>query len=500
MSDVSEESLLDYFYSTGGNSGRVKNADILKTFKPFIGHSDLQLRAKYREEFKLIIDRIAVVKSENGEKYLFLKKKYRQSLQERDTKHQGTEVDGQTHLSPNRTPSAVQWEVTDTSTSSLPQKELQDERMSCGEPESAAESEPEQDEECTGSMGSTAVALDPIEKEWIYSAAGARVPDLSQLLRQDPSLAHKKFSHCPVAMADHLLRVALSLCSPHPDKIARPPLKCREMGGTALHWAAKHGNEDMAALVANAGADVNTKSGYTPLHIAALHGHQNILDLLIGTYGAKENLRDYSGHLACHYLNIREPEGPEEDCELQFHVTQARERNRNRKLVSLFHSKKKWGSAEDLAPIEEERTAQQHQLAVPPFRPRKRNLQLRVEETSVQRANKPICNDEHTGELLRPSSGKLGRDTSCRIEGSRGPRNHRGPDTGERQQQPHQLSHRPSRPNQRRLSLTQQRAVNQHAPRRELGGGPLPGPKQRHTYICKRFQCHYYYERMIEWS
>ncbi len=46
MSDVSEESLLDYFYSTGGSSGRVKNADILKTFKPFIGHSDLQLRGK----------------------------------------------------------------------------------------------------------------------------------------------------------------------------------------------------------------------------------------------------------------------------------------------------------------------------------------------------------------------------------------------------------------------------------------------------------------------
>lgn len=46
MSDVSEESLLDYFYSAGGNSGKVKNADILKTFKPFIGHSDLQLRGK----------------------------------------------------------------------------------------------------------------------------------------------------------------------------------------------------------------------------------------------------------------------------------------------------------------------------------------------------------------------------------------------------------------------------------------------------------------------
>ncbi|CAK6971916.1 ankyrin repeat domain-containing protein SOWAHA [Scomber scombrus] len=334
MSDVSEESLLDYFYSTGGNSGRVKNADILKTFKPFIGHSDVQLRAKYREEFKLIIDRIAVVKSENGEKYLFLKKKYRQLLQERDSKNQGAEADGLTNVSTTRTPAAVQWEVTDTSTASLLQKELQDELMTCGEHESAAESESEQDEEGTGSMGSTAVALDPIEKEWIYSAAGARVPDLSQLLRQDPSLANKK---------------------------------------TALHWAAKHGNEDMAALVVNAGADVNTKSGYTPLHIAALHGHQHILDLLVGSYGAKENLRDYSGHLALHYLNIKEPEGPEEDCELPFQVTQARERNRNRKLASLFHSKKKWGSAEELAPIEEERMAMapQQQLSLPAFRPRK---------------------------------------------------------------------------------------------------------------------------------
>ncbi|XP_047428660.1 ankyrin repeat domain-containing protein SOWAHB isoform X2 [Mugil cephalus] len=361
MSDVSEESLLDYFYSAGGNSGRVKNADILRTFKPFIGHSDTQLRAKYREEFKLIIDRIAVVKSENGEKYLILKKKYRQLLNEREGKHHGT--DGGRCLSPARTTTAaVQWEAA-TDPTSPHTGEPQDEPMPCteeqphpaiqvqessghsnGEDEldrdSGSKSESEQDEECTGSMGSAAVALDPIEKEWIYSAAGARVPDLSQLLRQDPSLANKK------------------------DFTS---------GFTALHWAAKHGNEDMASLVVNAGADVNTKShGYTPLHIAALHGHQRILDLLVGTYGAKENVRDYSGHLACHYLNIKEPDGPEEDCELLpvFQVTQARERNKNRKLASLFHSKKKWGSAEELAPIEEERTGP-HQLALPAFRPRK---------------------------------------------------------------------------------------------------------------------------------
>ncbi|XP_062247832.1 ankyrin repeat domain-containing protein SOWAHA [Platichthys flesus] len=373
MSDVSEEALLDYFSSRGGNSGKVRNADLLKTFKPFIGHGDAQLRAKYREEFKLIIDRIAVVKSENGEKFLVLKKKYRQQLQERDARPQDSDVDGQRRLSPSRTEATAQWDSPNATTASPSQQHgRQDERASRGEEQrtggvatqlppppvvhihvpsepsngeeeldkdSGSKSESEQDEEGTGSMGSAAVALDPIEKEWIYSAAGARVPDLSQLLRQDPSLANKKdFTSF-----------------------------------TALHWAAKHGNEDMAALVVNAGADVNTKSvsGYTALHIAALHGHRHILDLLTRRYGAKENLRDYSGHLAFHYLNVKEPEGPEEEVELpELHVTQARERNRNRKLVTLFHSKKKWGSAEELAPIEEERTAS-HQLVPPPFRPRK---------------------------------------------------------------------------------------------------------------------------------
>ncbi|KAG7520005.1 ankyrin repeat domain-containing protein SOWAHB-like [Solea senegalensis] len=227
MSDVSEHALLDYFYSAGGDSGRVRNADILKTFKPFIGHTDLQLRAKYREEFKLVIDRIAVVKSENGEKYLVLKKKYRQLLHERDTKNHGTDENGQKHANSARAAATAQWEARNVAASSSPQKEQQDELMLCGDTESNAEFESEQDEEGTGSMGSAVVALDPIEKEWIYSAAGARVPDLSQLLRQDPSLANKK------------------------DFTS---------GFTALHWAAKHGSEDMATLVVKAGADVNTKS------------------------------------------------------------------------------------------------------------------------------------------------------------------------------------------------------------------------------------------------
>lgn len=33
--------------------------------------------------------------------------------------------------------------------------------------------------------------------------------------------------------------------------------------------------------------------------------------------GAKENLRDYSGHFAVHYLSAKEPEAPEDELELR---------------------------------------------------------------------------------------------------------------------------------------------------------------------------------------
>ncbi|TRY94584.1 hypothetical protein DNTS_002186 [Danionella cerebrum] len=114
-----------------------------------------------------------------------------------------------------------------------------------------------------------------------------------------------------------------------------------------------------------------TAGGYTPLHIAALHGHQHIVELLVTTYGAKENLRDYSGRLPYYYLNLRQANSENQrDLFTNCHgLTPVAER-RNRKISSLFHSMKKWGSAEDLAPIPEERSVA-HQLVLPAFRARK---------------------------------------------------------------------------------------------------------------------------------
>ncbi|XP_065421314.1 ankyrin repeat domain-containing protein SOWAHC-like [Chrysemys picta bellii] len=133
---------------------------------------------------------------------------------------------------------------------------------------------------------------------------------------------------------------------------------------TALHWAAKHGKEDLVSLLVAAGADVNTRSGYTPLHIAALHGHRQVMDLLVRSYGAKQNVRDHSGHLARHYLGAEKP--------LDSAATLPQlpaVRGRNRALACLLlpkgsgQARKRWGSAEDLT--EEEERGQAQHLAVP---------------------------------------------------------------------------------------------------------------------------------------
>ncbi|KOC64088.1 Ankyrin repeat domain-containing protein SOWAHB [Habropoda laboriosa] len=79
---------------------------------------------------------------------------------------------------------------------------------------------------------------------------------------------------------------------------------------TALHWAAKHGDEDIVKLIAGTYKEyiksVNETTGYTPLHIAMQFDHENIFNLLVQVYGANQEIRDYSGKKARQYLVSQE--------------------------------------------------------------------------------------------------------------------------------------------------------------------------------------------------
>lgn len=121
------------------------------------------------------------------------------------------------------------------------------------------------------------VTLDPLEHEWMICASDGKWGSLYSLLTTEPSLVLRK------------------------DFVT---------GFTCLHWAAKHGNPELIALILNfskthnipVSVDVRSNTGYTPLHIAAMHNHMEVVKLLVGAYNADVEIRDYSGRKACQYL------------------------------------------------------------------------------------------------------------------------------------------------------------------------------------------------------
>ncbi|XP_051650093.1 ankyrin repeat domain-containing protein SOWAHA [Manacus candei] len=124
----------------------------------------------------------------------------------------------------------------------------------------------------------TVVPLEQAEHQWLVLAAGGQwTQQLHGLLLGDASLAARR------------------------DFVS---------GFTALHWAAKSGNCDMVTNIIRAaekgGARVNVDArshgGYTALHLAAIHGQEKIITMLVYSYHANTDLRDYSGKKAHQYL------------------------------------------------------------------------------------------------------------------------------------------------------------------------------------------------------
>uniref|UniRef100_H2YLA2 SOWAHA-C winged helix-turn-helix domain-containing protein n=1 Tax=Ciona savignyi TaxID=51511 RepID=H2YLA2_CIOSA len=72
MTEISVESVCEFITSRGG---KVKNITLVSNFKKLL--NDPASRDEARQQFKECVNTVAVVKTENGEKYVQLKKKYR---------------------------------------------------------------------------------------------------------------------------------------------------------------------------------------------------------------------------------------------------------------------------------------------------------------------------------------------------------------------------------------------------------------------------------------
>lgn len=128
------------------------------------------------------------------------------------------------------------------------------------------------------STGGGSVTLDPLEHAWMLSASDGKWDSLEELLACEPGLLTKR------------------------DFIT---------GFTCLHWAAKHGRQELLALLVNfagkhqlpVNINARTSGGYTALHLAAMHGHVEVVKLLVGAYDADVDIRDYSGKKAYQYLS-----------------------------------------------------------------------------------------------------------------------------------------------------------------------------------------------------
>lgn len=128
------------------------------------------------------------------------------------------------------------------------------------------------------SSGGGSVTLDPLEHAWMLSASDGKWDSLEGLLTCEPGLLVKR------------------------DFIT---------GFTCLHWAAKHGRQELLAMLVNfankhqlpVNINARTSGGYTALHLAAMHGHVEVVKLLVGAYDADVDIRDYSGKKASQYLS-----------------------------------------------------------------------------------------------------------------------------------------------------------------------------------------------------
>ncbi|XP_015602017.1 ankyrin repeat domain-containing protein SOWAHB isoform X2 [Cephus cinctus] len=386
-SELSLEEIRKYLLENGGSA---RNHDVVKHFKKFL--TDPETRVEARNKFKEYVNTLATIKNEEGEKYLVLKKKYRQGPLVLSSPvpsapfQQDSSVatpDLATPVSPLREPPPYRppppAPLSPTSPSSpVPRypdeplypvgasenvdKEETTEENSKQDPEEVVEEDASQvssppvpprrksqdklrlENKENINMDKMKPTTDNVMKEDVANTGSAeqlsvreRMQRFNRMASETDMNARPNGTTTPTkkrsdkgADEDDSASVASQLDGKSREWLVRAAqgdyqalakLAAEEprlarlkdpSSYTALHWGAKHGNENIVKLIAGTykdyikGVNETTNGGYTPLHIAMQFEHENIFNLLVQVYGANQDVRDYSGKKARQYLVSQE--------------------------------------------------------------------------------------------------------------------------------------------------------------------------------------------------
>ncbi|XP_011690649.1 PREDICTED: ankyrin repeat domain-containing protein SOWAHB isoform X2 [Wasmannia auropunctata] len=390
--ELSLEEIRNYLLENGGTA---RNHDLVKHFKRFL--TDPETRVEARNRFKEYVNILATIKNEEGEKYLVLKKKYRQPFLDLSSPKQvGSPLatsDLTTPVSPLREPppyrppppaplspssssshASLEESATpisareknddsepSTSMSSppVPPRRKSQDKLKVENKEnvdrnrnSSSEAIIKEDEAVTTTNPSSAEQLSVRERMQRFNRMAsetdlpARPNDTTAPTRKRADKGADEDDSASVASQldgksrEWLVRAAQGDYQALAKLAAEEPRLTRlkdPTSYTALHWGAKHGDENIVKLIAGTYRDciksVNetTNGGYTPLHIAMQFGHENIFNLLVQVYGANQDLRDHSGRKARQYLASQEAAVSQDT----FHKIKARKKHAEKDLGFL---------------------------------------------------------------------------------------------------------------------------------------------------------------------
>nr|XP_034185884.1 ankyrin repeat domain-containing protein SOWAHB isoform X10 [Osmia lignaria] len=334
-SELSIEEIRNYLLENGGTA---RNHDVVKHFKKFL--TDPETRVEARNRFKEYVNTLATIKNEEGEKYLVLKKKYRQNSLDLSSPEQSESPIATPDIStpvsplrlppPYRPPPPAPQSPSSNNGSSQPEESCSNFVLE----EAAINGEKNDVDRTETGLSTSSPPVPPrrksqdkikIEnKENVDRNKGGS----EAVIKEDEAVVVNPGSTEQLSFRERMQR--FNRMASETDLQGRPngaitPTKKRSdkgadeddsasvaSGYTALHWAAKHGDENIVKLIAGTYKDyiksVNetTNGGYTPLHIAMQFDHENIFNLLVQVYGANQEIRDYSGKKARQYLVSQE--------------------------------------------------------------------------------------------------------------------------------------------------------------------------------------------------